>query len=323
MVDVRQGDHQTVQEAGRRLRQGGLVVIPTETVYGLAACTMRGEAVSEIFTLKGRPGDNPLIAHVLDVPMARTITASWPPQAAALAEAFWPGPLTMVLPRNPAVPAVATAGLDTIAVRSPRHPIAQAILQAAGQPLSAPSANRSGCVSPTRAAHVQDDYAGVAAAERLLVVDGGPCEEGLESTVVDLSGDVARVLRCGTVGRDAIKAVIGSLSPTPPPQSQDASPGTRHRHYAPRKDMVCCQRAAVASVLASGDPASVIALADVPVPPPHTHLALPDNPPDAGAALYDLLRQADAASTSRVVAVIPDRDGWAVIQDRLRRGAAG
>ncbi len=321
MVHVRQPTDQTIQQAAERLRGGGLVVIPTETVYGLAACTMNRDAVCEIFSLKGRPADNPLIAHVCDADMARMVTDGWPPAAALLAEAFWPGPLTMVLPKAAGVPAEATAGLDTIAVRAPRHPITQAILRAVGDPLSAPSANPSGRVSPTRASHVEDDYRDIAT--DLLIVDGGPCEEGLESTVVDLTSDQVRVLRCGTVSRTAIEAVMGPLSPDPLPTSQAASPGTRHRHYAPWKAMVCCGGTDVGPTLEAGPPASVICTRDVAVTPPHERLTLPDDPAAAGAMLYELLRQADAAATKRVVAVVPDGDAWAVVRDRLERGARG
>ncbi len=321
MVDVRQCDDQVVQEAARWLRAGGLVVLPTETVYGLAACTLHEAAVREVFALKGRPADNPLIAHVCDAAMAATVTSAWPEVAASLAEAFWPGPLTMVLPRSASVPSVATAGLPTIAVRAPRHAEAQAILRAVGQPLSAPSANRSGRVSPTRVSHVVDDYRNTPAAADLLVIDGGACEEGLESTVVDLTGPVIRLLRSGSVSPAAIASVVGPLAPDPAPRSQDASPGTRHRHYAPNKPMVCCQDADVASVLSQGGPASVLCRSGAGITPPHEHVQIPDEPRAAGTALYHLIRMADASSTERIVAALPEGDRWCAVRDRLERGA--
>jgi L-threonylcarbamoyladenylate synthase len=318
---IQQGS-EAVQEAARRLRRGDVVVIPTETVYGLAGSTHDPAALARIFALKGRPADNPLIAHVDGIGSAKSLTSSWPSVADVLAKAFWPGPLTMVLPRNQEVPAFASAGLETIAIRVPHHPVAQAILEAAGGPLSAASANRSGRVSPTTAAHVHVDYQGVEDATNLLIVEGGPCEQGIESTVIDLSGDHPRLLRPGTVSRVAIESIIGPLSPDPLPGSQDASPGTRAQHYAPSKPVRACVATELPALLLGDTAKAVIGMAPLSVPPPHTWLQLPNDSFAAGHLLYGLLRQADDSTATKIVVVLPTGDQWEAVRDRLTRASA-
>lgn len=320
MPQIQQGPN-AVQEAGRRLRQGGLVVIPTETVYGLAGSTHNPDALVGIFELKGRPQDNPLIAHVDSIKSAKRLTSQWPEPATTLTAALWPGPLTIVLPRSQDVPPIASAGLDTLAIRMPNHPVAQQILEVAGGPLSAPSANRSGRISPTTASHVLDDYHDIDAASDLLIIDGGPCDQGLESTVIDLSGSLPRLLRPGTIGREVIEDLIGPLARDPLPSSQDASPGTTLRHYAPSKPVHICQQSSMSALFDQGGNAVVIGPNTIVVPPQYTHLQLPIDPVDAARMLYTLLRQADYPGTTHIIVVLPEGAQWEAVRDRLSRAA--
>ena len=320
MPQIQQGPN-AVQEAGRQLRQGGLVVIPTETVYGLAGLTHSPDALIGIFELKGRPQDNPLIAHVDSIESAKRLTDRWPESATTLTTALWPGPLTIVLPRSQDVPPIASAGLDTLAIRMPNHPVAQKIIEAAGGPLSAPSANRSGRISPTTASHVLDDYHNIQAASDLLIIDGGPCDQGLESTVIDLSGSLPRLLRPGTIGRGVLRDLIGPLAKDPLPSSQDASPGTTLRHYAPIKPVHICQQSSMLALLDQGGNVVVIGPRTIVVPPQYTHLQLPIDPMDAARMLYTLLRQADQPSTTHIIIVLPEGDQWEAVRDRLSRAA--
>ncbi|HEX5520066.1 MAG TPA: L-threonylcarbamoyladenylate synthase, partial [Longimicrobiaceae bacterium] len=189
------------------LRRGGLVAFPTETVYGLGANALDADAVRRIFAAKGRPSYNPLIAHVAGAAAARELVTAWPDAAEQLAAAFWPGPLTLVLPKRAIVPDVVTAGLDTVAVRVPAHPVAHALLAAAGLPVAAPSANRFTQLSPTTAAHVER-----ALGDRVdLILDGGPTTVGIESTVIDLSGERPVLLRPGSIALDALERIVGPL----------------------------------------------------------------------------------------------------------------
>ncbi|MEN9785692.1 MAG: hypothetical protein RLZZ299_956 [Pseudomonadota bacterium] len=215
----------TFDEAVGRLRAGGLVAIPTETVYGLAADGLDGAAVAAIFAAKGRPASHPLILHVLDDPDAHGVADA---RARALAARFWPGPLTLVLPARPHVPRAVTGGAPTVAVRAPAHPLARRVLEAVGHPLAAPSANRFGRTSPTTASHV------LAEDPAWAVLDGGPCDVGVESTIVDLSGPRAALLRPGGIARDALEAEIGRLDAG----SATPAPGTLAAHYAPHTPLV-------------------------------------------------------------------------------------
>lgn len=228
------------------LRDGGLVAFPTETVYGLGADAFSETAVAAVFAAKGRPADNPLIVHVADVEAVDALAAEVTPLARTLLDAFAPGPLTLVLRKSPRIPAIVTAGLDTVAIRVPSHPVARALIRLAGVPVAAPSANRSGRPSPTRAEHVLEDLDG-----RIpWLVDGGPCDVGLESTVVDATGDVPVILRPGAVtaehlrmatGLDPVEGYLHPASPAPhgdapgaPFAAAPRSPGLKYRHYAPR-----------------------------------------------------------------------------------------
>lgn len=230
-----QQDAEGVRRAAELLRQGGLVAIPTETVYGLAADACNAEAVRAVYAAKGRPSDNPMIVHIADREMLPELVASAPPAAALLADAFWPGPLTMVLPRSQRVPLTTTGGLQSVAVRMPSHPVARAVIRAAGVPLAAPSANRSGSPSPTTYRHCIDDLWGLVDA----VVESDDCAVGVESTVVSLLGEVPQILRPGAVTPEDIRRVCGGVTVADavlhllPQDAAAPSPGMKYKHYAP------------------------------------------------------------------------------------------
>ncbi len=206
-VDPQRPDEATIARAAEILRGGGLVAFPTETVYGLGANALDPAAVDRIYAAKGRPSFNPLIVHVADADHVLDVAAAWPDNAERLARAFWPGPLTLVLPKRPEVPSSVTAGLDTVAVRVPSHPVARALLVAAGIPIAAPSANRSSEVSPTTGAHVEKSLGDAVD----LILDAGPTLVGIESTVVDLTFDPPAILRPGIITREDLALVIGEI----------------------------------------------------------------------------------------------------------------
>ena len=234
---LKANEQEDVQRAGEILRRGGIVAIPTETVYGLAADATSGQAVSKIFEAKGRPQDNPLIVHIASLEDLPPLVEQVPPMAEKLAQSFWPGPLTMVFRKSPRVPQEITAGLETVAIRMPQHPAARDVIRAAGVPLAAPSANRSGKPSPTTAHHVMEDMKGRIEA----VLDGGECSVGVESTVVDMTGDVPQILRPGAITQKQLKRVLGknveideAVFHEVAPGQPVRSPGMKYRHYAPK-----------------------------------------------------------------------------------------
>ncbi len=226
--------------AGNLLRCGNIVAIPTETVYGLAANAFDADAIKKVFEAKGRPQDNPLIVHISDIEDIAKLTVEFPEAATKLAEKFWPGPLTMILKKSDKVPLEVTAGLSTVAVRFPSHSVALAVITAAGVPLAAPSANLSGKPSPTTAQHVMRDLSG----KIPMIIDGGACEVGLESTVIDLSGDVPTLLRPGGVTLTELRKVLGRVDVNPKilEEVDDgeavASPGMKYKHYSPSAPVV-------------------------------------------------------------------------------------
>lgn len=228
-----------IQKAAQVIRAGGLVAFPTETVYGLGGNTFDPQAVQRIFLAKGRPANDPLIVHILNETWLEKVTTSFPPKTEVLVHRFWPGPLTLIFPRNPAIPPNVTAGGNSVAVRAPSHPVAQALLNAAGLPIAAPSANRFGHTSPTQAAHVYADLAG-----RIdLILDGGECPIGLESTVLDLTKEPPVILRPGGIPREEIERVIGTVHLGDKDQNgvkKDClpSPGMLDRHYSPHSTLV-------------------------------------------------------------------------------------
>jgi L-threonylcarbamoyladenylate synthase len=298
-----------IAEAAAALRAGGLVIMPTETVYGLATDAAEPRAVAAVFEAKGRPSFNPLIAHVADLAAARRV-ARFDPRAERLAEAFWPGPLTLVLPiADPAaVCELARAGLDTVAVRAPAHPLAHALLTAFGGPLVAPSANRSGRPSPTTFADALEETGAAAAA----ALDGGPCEVGLESTVVALL-DEPRLLRPGAITRGQIEALIGPLAEA----EADArrSPGRLARHYAPQAPV----RLQAAE---PGPREAYLAFGPAPAGEHVWNLSPSGDLKEAAANLFAYLREADRSAPAAIaVAPIPHEGLGEAINDRLKRAA--
>lgn len=310
---------ESLADAATRLRAGRLVAFPTETVYGLGADATNPRAVAAIYAAKGRPSFNPLISHVADLDhVARQGILS--PLARTLAEAFWPGPMTLVLPRAPTstVCDLATAGLPTLALRIPAHPTARALLAAADRPIAAPSANRSGHVSATSAAHVAEDLAGV----DVLILDAGPTQVGLESTVIDATGAEAVILRHGGIARAAIEEVTGRLVAVATGEAHlPTSPGMLARHYAPRTPLrldADAPRAGEAWLGFGPDPAEAADAAACLSLSPTGDLV------GAAANLFSALRALDAMGASAIaVAPIPMRGLGEAITDRLRRAALG
>jgi L-threonylcarbamoyladenylate synthase len=313
-------DPAAIARAAEVLRRGGLVAFPTETVYGLGANALDARAVTGIFEAKGRPAFNPLIVHAADVDVARTLVSRWPPVADALAERFWPGPLTLVLPRAAGIPGIVTGGLEDVAVRVPAHPVALALLRASGVPVAAPSANRSTELSPTTAEHVVK-----ALGERVaIVLDGGPTTLGIESTVVDLAGERPRLLRPGMVTIRELEAVIGPLDDRPlPAGAAPRAPGQLARHYAPRARLVVCGSDEGRRVLESSEvrPTGALVVTATDWPADHVE-TMPADPAGYAARLYAVLHALDDAGCRLIVAeALPETPGWMALQDRLTRAA--
>lgn len=311
--------------AAEALCLGGLVAFPTETVYGLGASALDVRAVRRIFAAKGRPPTNPLIVHVADLDQARALAGSWSPVAERLARALWPGPLTLVVPRGAQVPREVTAGLDAVGLRVPAHPVALALLRLAGIPVAAPSANRYTHLSPTTADHVA-----LGLADRLdVLVDAGPCAVGLESTVLDLTGPVPRVLRPGGLPVARIRAIVGDVEVLVGPSGEGSlpSPGLARRHYAPRARLVTLRAdELVAAAAAPGERVAVISRRPLRgLPATVRSEVLPSGAADFGARLYETLHRLDATDVTLVLVEAPPEDeGWLAVVDRLQRaGEAG
>lgn len=325
-VDPAAPSREALAPAGRVLREGGLVAFPTETVYGLGANALDDDAVMRIFRAKGRPGYNPLIVHVASSDAARELALEWTETAGRLAEAFWPGPLTLVLPKRAIVPDRVTAGLASVALRVPGHAVARALLEVAGVPVAAPSANRSTEISPTTAAHVEKGLR-----DRIdVIVDGGPAGMGIESTVVDLTQGAPVLLRPGSVSAAEIEAVAGEVRlPTGAVEAgaPRPSPGMMERHYAPRADLrlypparweeACrdARRAAEAGMRVGSltrdaePPAGVLAV------------RLPADPAGYARGLYAALHELDERCDLIVAESVPATPPWAAVSDRLTRAA--
>jgi L-threonylcarbamoyladenylate synthase len=305
-----------IAEAGHLLRSGALVAFPTETVYGLGADATNGEAVARVFDAKGRPTFNPLIVHVLGLKQAEAV-GTFSPLARRLCEAFWPGPLTVVVPRRDGtdVSELVSAGLPTVALRSPDHPIARALLAAAQRPIAAPSANRSGHVSATRAEHVASDLGDRAA----VILDGGPTAHGLESTVLSLVGPVPVLLRPGAVPAETIEQLIGrALERKQEVGTRLTSPGQLESHYAPKAQLRLNAR--------SWKPEeAVLAFGSVANQPARTLINLSPGGDifEAAANLFAALRNLDASGAATIAVMpVPEQGIGEAINDRLRRAAA-
>lgn len=306
-----------IAAAADALRRGALVGMPTETVYGLAADATSGEAIAGIYSTKSRPRFNPLIIHAFSIEAAMGL-GTFPPLARSLAEAFWPGPLTLVVPRqrSAAIADLATAGLDTIALRVPAHPVARALITAFGRPVAAPSANRSGHVSPTTAAHVATDLGDRVA----VILDAGPTGIGVESTIVGLTDETPRLLRSGGVARDAIEAAIGRPLAAPAEASAPVAPGMLRSHYAPAAHVRLNAETVRPgeALLAFGEPlpaGAEQAAATI-------NLSRSGDLGEAAARLFSALRELDGTAATIAVAPIPDHGLGEAINDRLTRAAA-
>ncbi len=277
-----------IREAARILREGGLVAFPTETVYGLGADARNEAAVARIYKAKGRPPTSPLIVHAADVEMVRTLVKEWPEEAARLVERYWPGPLTLVLKKAADVPDLVTAGLPTVGVRVPNHPVALALIREAGIPVAAPSANRFTQLSPTELRHVDRTLAD-------FVLEGGPAEVGIESTVVSLADGVPVILRPGVIA-------IEGIAYASPADGAHASPGMHPKHYSPRTRLVLG-------------------------PPPEAgngyRMTLPSDPTVAARRLYATLHELDEMNYDWIALDLPpDSPEWAGVRDRLVRAAS-
>lgn len=313
----------TISAAVDILRRGGIVAFPTETVYGLGANALDAAAVARIFEAKGRPATNPIIVHVADASLVAQIATGWPPVAARLTERFWPGPLTLVLPKHPNVPNIVTAAGPTVAVRVPAHPVARALLEAVQLPIAAPSANRSNALSPTTAEHVRQALDG-----RIdMILDGGPCPGGIESTVLDLTSDPPRLLRPGLVTVEQIELVIGPILRFAPVESDHplASPGLLPRHYSPHTPLEVAPddgRTRVNELAVRGVRVGWLTWDRAPPANESRRETLPRDPDGYSAGFYAALHRLDSQNVEIiVVAQPPDGDAWLAIRDRLRRAS--
>jgi L-threonylcarbamoyladenylate synthase len=316
-------DTDPIAEAVAILARGGLVAFPTETVYGLGADAQNPAAVRRIFAVKGRPAQHPLIVHIASAAELPRWVAEVPPAAVELARRFWPGPLTVVLRRSPRIPLEVTGGLETVALRVPAHPVAQELLQRFGSAIAAPSANRFGSVSPTTAQHVRDDLGDAVD----LVLDGGPCDVGVESTIVDLSGPEPVLLRPGGIPREALEHALGA------PIRQLSSPAVRAPgqhplHYAPRARVILVEPERMATealrLQAAGSRVGVLLAPGVALPGDFGGVALqvPHTLEEYAHELYSLLREFDRRNCDVIVAALPpEEELGAAIADRLRRAA--
>jgi len=305
-----------INRAAQFLRAGRLVAFPTETVYGLGANALDPEAVARIYAVKRRPATSPLIVHVASTEMTQSLVADWPEAAERLARLFWPGPLTLVVKKQPAIPDIVTAGLSTVAVRMPAHPIAQALIRAARVPLAAPSANRFTELSPTTADHVRHSLG----SEVDLILDGGPCQVGIESTILSLAEPKPVLLRLGGIPRIALEAIIGPVAIAQEPKAgAHPSPGLHPRHYSPRTTLYLAADGKLP------DQGQGIYLQHR-HPPSRVNIAIHQLPQSAtgyAAALYDALHQADDGNYDWIaVDIPPTAPEWEAVHDRLRRAAS-
>jgi L-threonylcarbamoyladenylate synthase len=316
------------REAVSLLTQGALVALPTETVYGLAANALNASAVAAIYEAKGRPAHNPVIVHVSSLAMARECVRGWSPVAEKIARHFWPGPLTIVLPRAPKIPDIVTAGGETVGVRFPLHPFMRRVIELCGFPLAAPSANRANHLSPTTAGHVLQDLGG----KIRLIVDAGPTSIGIESTVLDLTTDHPRVLRPGMISANQIGRLLGvEIDSALHDASVLKSPGLLHKHYSPRARLIVASwkddgELSKIAHATGANPAAihVIAYERIPETNPFGRVAIIPHDEDAYArAIYsELHRSDDLGATVIIVEKPPAGPQWEGIHDRLRRASA-
>ena len=298
------------KSAVKKLRDGGVVSFSTETVYGLGCDTFNKEAIAKIYKLKNRPKNNPMIAHIADVSWVDKLCSGWSTKCDQLAEHFWPGPLTIVLPKKEVVPESACGGFETIAIRLPAHPVARELLAQFNGPISAPSANKSGHISPTTAQHVEEDFGG-----SVLVIDGGPCETGIESTVISMV-DRPEVLRLGSITVEELSRAIGRACSNNA-TSQSNSPGTTMRHYAPNTPTAMLDKELVEAV--NNCDCVVLSIHATPEATKKT-IQMPPTPKNYAKKLYASLREADSIGAKKIIIESPGKlTGWQAVNDRLCR----
>ena len=324
MSTVRHASRAAIVRAGALLRQGRLVAFPTETVYGLGADASNASAVRRIFDAKGRPADHPVIVHVTDLAAAERWSSSIPEGARALAAAFWPGPLTLIVPRAPTVPDVVTGGQSSVGLRAPAHPVARALLAEFGGGIAAPSANRFGHVSPTTARHVADDLGDAVD----LILDGGACDLGIESTIVAFTTRTPMLLRPGAIDVGEIAGVLGRM-PVPRDAAAPRASGTLASHYAPRTPATLVAHDALRAELGQlEDRDERVAVLAWSVERPEAFdgvwVAAPRDAAAYARGLYASLRTLDAADADAIlIEQVPDGVAWAAIRDRLEHATSG
>jgi L-threonylcarbamoyladenylate synthase len=338
-VSANRPEASVIGEAADMLRRGGLVAFPTETVYGLGANALDAAAVEAIFAAKGRPATNPIIVHVANAEAAKSLTLSWPETAGRLAERFWPGSLTIVLPKHPRVPDAVTAGGSTVGIRMPAHPVALALLKAADLPIAAPSANRATQISPTTAEHVFRSLSGRVD----MILDAGPTPGGLESTVIDLTVQPPKLLRPGLVSIAELNALIGEVNVGHAyirlaNEEPARSPGQQPRHYAPRAKLIVSRQseADIKNLLGTVNRVGRLRLPSTDPSTPGVGLArggsveteslviidMPNEPIGYAARLYAALHEVDDAQVDVIVVDLPPENAaWLAIHDRLQRAA--
>ncbi len=297
-----------IARAAAVIREGGVVAFPTETVYGLGANALDPKAVRRIFELKGRPETSPLIVHVASIAMARDLALIWPEAAEKLAVKFWPGPLTLVLKKQPEVPDLVTAGLQTVGLRMPSHPVALELIRQAGVPIAAPSANLFTKLSPVKAEHVRSAFG-----DALIVLEGGASDVGIESTVVSLAGEHPVLLRPGVISKATIEREIGEMGTATGTKGAHSSPGQHEQHYRPHTPVVVGSPP-------DGEGAYLYYSHRIEGP---VNIAMPATPREYAAALYATLHDADLAGHDWIaIEPVPDDPEWDGIRDRLRRAAS-
>ena len=302
-----------IDQMATKIRLGEVVGFPTETVYGLGCDTFNADAVKKVYALKGRPANNPTIAHIHNLSIIKKLTPGWNSVCARLAEHFWPGPLTLVLPKHNSVPLVACGGLETIAIRIPSHPVALKLLQEFGGPISAPSANPSGYISPTNASHVEQSFLG-----SIAILDGGQCDKGIESTVLSMI-EQPTILRPGSITKENLLAVIDGVVELDSVEQRE-SPGTSRTHYAPKtraimlghKDISDSQNPEAAYIVINSKPNVFKNI-----------IVMPNNPEQYAEQIYSALREADKCQAREIlIESPPPKQEWRAILDRLHRATS-
>lgn len=321
MSQEQRGEESPLKQAARRLKAGGLVAMPTETVYGLAAAIHSEAALKAVFHLKERPFFDPLIVHIAELEQAPLVAREWPPLADALAKALWPGPLTLVLPKRAEISSLITSGLDTVGIRLPRHPVARDLIRLTQSPLAAPSANKFGRTSPTRAEHVRDAFPG----DDVFILDGGPCEVGVESTVVALAGNEIQILRPGTITETQLREAAKSagISASVCRAISNASPGHTEHHYMPDIPLVLVRTAS--TTLPPELNRSIAQDLGLSKRLLGVELRLSPQPALAARELYARMRECAASGASFIYALqspAASGESWEAVWDRLSRAAS-